>query len=142
MAVNVQKRLIEKGYFPDEMGFWFSAKSFANKISVIENQISYNKRKMSKCYRFSTPKGQINRREISLPNPYHYFFLTKEIATKWNEIETQYNKSNISLTRPVFRNGSDRAIVRKYSFEDITSIFLSKSVGARYVLKNRYFKVL
>ena len=33
MAVNVQKRLIEKGYFPDKMGFWFSAKSFANKIS-------------------------------------------------------------------------------------------------------------
>ena len=62
MAVNVQKRLIEKGYFPDEMGFWFSAKSFANKISVIENQISYNKRKMSKCYRFSRecPKVCVN----------------------------------------------------------------------------------
>lgn len=143
MSINVQKRLIEKGYFPDEMGFWFSAKSFANKISVIESQVSYDKRKISKCYRFSTPKGQINRREISLPNPYHYFFLTQEIAGKWNEIEAQYDKSDISLTRPVFRNGSDRAIVRKYSFEDITSIFLSKSVGARYVLKtdiSRYYE--
>lgn len=29
MTINVQKRLIEKGCFPDEMGFWFSAKSFA-----------------------------------------------------------------------------------------------------------------
>lgn len=143
MAINVQKRLIEKGYFPDEMGFWFSAKSFADAMNVIASQISYNKRKISKCYRFSTPKGQINRREIALPNPYHYFFLTKAIGDKWNEIETQYNKSDISLTRPVFKNGSERAIVRKYSFEDITSIFLSKSVGVRYVLKtdiSRYYE--
>lgn len=141
--MNIQKRLIEKGYFPDEMGFWFSAKSFANKINIIENQISYDKRKKSKCYRFSTPKGEISRREVSLPNPYHYFFLTKEIADKWNEIESHYNKSDISLTRPIFRNGSDRAIVRKYSFEDITSIFLAKSVGARYILKtdiSRYYE--
>lgn len=143
MSINVQKRLIAKGYFPDEMGFWFSAEAFASKINIIETQVSYDKRKMSKCYRISTPKGQLNRREISLPNPYHYYFLTKEIAAKWNEIETQYDKSDISLTRPIFKNGSDRAIVRKYSFEDITLIFLSKSVGARYILKtdiSRYYE--
>lgn len=143
MALNIQKRLIEKGYFPDEMGFWFSTESFANKLNVIGNHVVYDRRKMSKCYRFSTPKGQINRREISLPNPYHYFFLTKEIAEKWDEIEAHYSKSEISLTKPLFRNGSDRAIIRKYSFEDITSIFLTKSIGARYVLKtdiSRYYE--
>jgi hypothetical protein len=142
MQVNIQKRLIEKGYFPDEMGFWFTSKIFAEQIKTIANEISYNPKIKSKCLQFSTPKGKFNRREISLVNPYHYFFLSREIANNWECLEEQFNKSNISLTRPIFKSSSERAISRKYSFEDITSIFLTKSVGANYLLKidiSRYY---
>ena len=142
MQVNIQKRLVEKGYFPDEMGFWFTSKLFAEQIRTIAHEVSYDYKVKSKCFKFSTPKGNINRREISLVNPYHYFFLSKKIADNWQIIDTHYNKSDISLTRPIFRNSSERAISRKYSFEDITSIFLTKSVGANYLLKidiSRYY---
>lgn len=135
MQVNIQKRLVEKGYFPDEMGFWFTSKSFAEQIKTITNGISYDSKIKTKCLQYSTPKGKVNRREISLVNPYHYFFLSKKIADNWGLLEKHFDKSEISLTRPIFKNSSERAISRKYSFEDITSIFLTKSVGANYLLK-------
>lgn len=140
--VNIQKRLIERGYFPDEMGFWFSAKTFASQIEIINKELTYNSKLKSKYMKISVPKGKFTRREISQSNPYHYFFLSKQLADNWQDIEKHYNKSDISLTKPIFKNNSDRAITRKYSFEDITSIFLTKSVGAKYLLKtdiSRYY---
>ena len=145
MSVNIHKRLIEKGYFPDEMGFWFSSESFAKEIDFISSNVSFDKRKISKLMKYSIPKGRYNRRNLGIMNPYQYFFLCKEIHENWSEIEIHLKKSNISLTAPVFKIGTARAISRKYTFEDISGIFLTKSVGANYVLKtdiSRYYPTI
>jgi hypothetical protein len=145
MSVNIHKRLIEKGYFPEEMGLWFSSEPFAKEIDFINSTITFNKKKISKTIKYSIPKGKYNRRNLGVINPYHYFFLCKEIHENWNDIETHIKKSNISLTTPVFKSGTTRAISRKYTFEDISGIFLTKSVGANYVLKtdiSRYYNTI
>lgn len=145
MSINIHKRLVEKGYFPEEMGFWFSSKSFAKEIDSICTKVTFNRKKISKLIKFSIPKGRYNRRNLGLINPYHYFFLCKEIHENWSDIEEHLNKSDISLTIPIFKSGTSRAISRKYTFEDISGIFLTKSVGANYVLKtdiSRYFSTI
>lgn len=145
MSINIHKRLIEKGYFPDEMGFWFSSETFAKEIDYINSTITFDKRKISKLIKYSIPKGRYNRRNLGIINPYQYFFLCKEIHENWNQIETHFKKSDISLTIPVFKGGTARAISRKYTFEDISGIFLTRSVGANYVLKtdmSRYYSTI
>ncbi|HIG0361778.1 hypothetical protein A0J52_06870 [Clostridium sporogenes] len=145
MSINIHKRLIKKGYFPEEMGFWFSSESFAKEIDFIDRNIILNKKKISKLVKYSIPKGRYNRRNLGLINPYHYFFLCKEIHENWSDIEDHLKKSDISLTIPVFKSGTSRAISRRYTFEDISGIFLTKSVGANYVLKtdiSRYFTTI
>lgn len=145
MVISIHKRLIEKGYFPEEMGFWFTSELFAKEIDYINNTITFDKRKISKLTKYSIPKGRYNRRNLGLMNPYQYFFLCKEIHENWNDIETHLKKSHISLTTPIFKNGTTRAISRKYTFEEIAGIFLTKSVGANYVLKtdiSRYYHTI
>ena len=137
--------LLKKGYFPDELGFWFVSEGLADKFDQINNSVTLNKKLSSKPVKYSIPKGRYNRRTLSVPNPYHYFFLCKTIHDNWTEIQTHLEKSKISLTTPVFKTGSSRAISRKYTFEDISSMFLTRSVGANYVLRtdiSRYYSTI
>lgn len=145
MSINIQRALLKKGYFPDEVGFWFSSDKFAEKNDKVNEMIMLDKKKISKVISYSIPKGKFHRRTLGIPNPYNYFFLCKEIDNNWNDIKLHLDKSNISLTTPVFRNGTNRAISRKYSFEDISSILITKSIGANYVLKtdiSRYYSTI
>lgn len=145
MSINIRKDLIKKGYFPDEVGFWFLSDTFADKLDQIDKKITLDNKKLSKSIRFSIPKGKFNRRQLDIPNPYHYFFLCRELYDNWSDIQSHLSKSDISLTTPVFKVGSKRAITRKYSFEDISSIIITKSVGANYVLKtdiSRYYSTI
>lgn len=143
--MDIHKKLLTKGFFPDETGFWISSKSFADAKTIINSKIQLDKSKLSKPMKYSVPKGKYNRRILSIPNPYHYFYLSKEIHLKWDDIKSMLKNSTISLTTPVFKRESSRAISRKYSFEDISSMFINRSVGANYVLKtdiSRYYSTI
>jgi len=143
--MDIHKKLLTKGYFPDEIGFWLTSKSFADAKSDINSHIQLDKGKLSTPMKYSVPKGKYNRRVLSVPNPYHYFFLSKEIYLNWSFIKSNLESSNISLTTPVFKKKSSRAISRKYSFEDISSMFINRSVGANFVLKtdiSRYYSTI
>jgi len=145
MSINIQKELIKKGYFPDEVGFWFQSDMFADKYEEINKEVSFDSRKISKIINYSIPKGKFHRRKLGIPNPYHYFFLCKQIHDNWSEIKSHLDKSDISLTTPVFKVATKRAISRKYSFEEISSMFVTKAVGANYVLKtdiSRYYSTI
>ncbi|MBC2457019.1 RNA-directed DNA polymerase [Clostridium beijerinckii] len=145
MDINIQKALIKKGYFPDELGFWFSSNKFAEKCDQLNRNVTLNNKKISKSISYSIPKGKFHRRTLGIPNPYNYFFLCQEIHNSWTDIELHLDKSDISLTTPVFKSGTNRAISRKYSFEDISRILVIKSIGANYVLKtdiSRYYSTI
>lgn len=145
MILNIHKALLKKGYFPDELGFWFTTEGLSNKFEQIDNHISLSKGKVSKPVKYSIPKGRFSRRTLSIPNPYNYLLLCKEIDKNWVDIKEHLNKSSISLTTPIFKSGTSRAISRKYSFEEISSKFLTNSVGANYVLKtdiSRYYSTI
>ncbi|WP_273326875.1 RNA-directed DNA polymerase [Vallitalea guaymasensis] len=133
--MDIHKKLLSKGYFPDEMGFWVNSMDFANVKSKINLRIQLDRRKLSKPMKFSIPKGKYNRRRLAVPNPYHYFFLCKEMHRSWSALEAHIKSSTISLTTPILKSKSTRAISRKFSFEQISSMFINASVGANYVLK-------
>lgn len=145
MNINIERSLIKRGYFPNEIGFWFTSDMIADKYEEINKKITLNNKKITKTIHYSIPKGKFYRRQLGIPNPYNYLLLCKEINNNWNEIELHLGKSDISLTTPVFKVGTNRAISRKYSFEDISSKFVTMSVGANYVLKtdiSRYYSTI
>ncbi|MBF8982786.1 RNA-directed DNA polymerase [Lutibacter sp. B2] len=135
MNVNIHNRLIKKGYISEEIRQWYSSKILASRLDTIHGAIDFTKVKTSKPVNISIPKGRFHRRIISIPNPYNYIQLSSTIHNNWTEIETHFNKSTLSLTKPEFINGVERSVSKKYSFEDISRIFNSSSVGKNYVLK-------
>lgn len=135
MNIKIQKTLLDKGYLPNEVGYWFSSRSLAEKYETILNEIQYDKKKSSKGIKFSIPKGKFHRRILEIPSPYHYIYLTQEIDKSWDDITSLLDSSTLSLTTPVFRRNTNRAISRKHSFEEITAQFISRSTGANYILR-------
>lgn len=135
MSIIIQKKLLKKGYFPDEVGYWFSTKTLSENYTKILNYAQYDRKKISKSLKYSIPKGKFHRRNLEISNPYNFLFLTKEIHDNWKDISTHLEKSKLSLTTPVFLANKHRAISRKHSFEDITTMFITSAVGANYVLK-------
>lgn len=135
MNVNIQNRLVKKGYIPEEIRQWYSSKILASRLDTIHNNIDISKVKTSKPSQISIPKGRFHRRVISIPNPYSYIQLSYTIHNNWAEIESHFEKSKLSLTKPVFINGIERSVSKKYSFEEISRIFNDSSVGKNYVLK-------
>lgn len=143
--INIHKKLVGKGYLPDEVGFWFSSIDLEINVDKIKQSVPINKKLKSIPIKYSIPKGRYTRRNLSIPNPYNYFYLSKEIADHWDVIEEHYENSDISLTKPIFRLGTTRAISRKFSFEQITEKFIINSVGSNYVLKtdiSRYYSTI
>lgn len=57
----------------------------------------------SECCTFSFPKGDANRRHLSLPNPAFHIDLMKEILKNWKAIRQQIVKNSISASAPRFR---------------------------------------
>ena len=125
MNVNIHNRLIKKGYIPEEIRQWYSSEILASRLDTIHGAIDFTKVKTSKPVNISIPKGRFHRRKISIPNPYNYIQLSSTIHNNWAEIETHFNKSKLSLTKPEFINGVERSVSKKYSFEDISRISYS-----------------
>lgn len=91
------------------------------------------------------PKGENTRRKLFIPNPHHQLLLSYELVKYWSELQAFYNQSTISLTKPIIRANSKRAVEREHSFDEITRQRLIKSTSSRYLLKTdvlRYYPTI
>ena len=96
------KKLINFGYFSEELPPPFTSEIFGNnlrKVQTIINSLSPEDKKAIKetnFVKYTIPKVGIQRRINGIPNPYHQYLLSKVINNNWSEINKHY-KSQASV---------------------------------------------
>lgn len=153
------KELLENGYFPKELPPSFQTKFFADKLTEIETdwkavnvlinkstkplkEIFKDKFWESKWVVHSLPKVGFSRRLLGIPNPYHQSILSKSIVDNWAKIETIFNKSKISNSKPVKDITNKRALKSINSFGQFRKECLINSYDKIYEVRtdvSRYY---
>ncbi|MFJ7932292.1 RNA-directed DNA polymerase [Peribacillus sp. NPDC096448] len=141
------KELIGKGYFPKEIPEIFST----DKLSKIMNQIDFtifnkhDNKKWSKTLNISIPKLAHARRILNVPTPFHQIKLSEYIESEAANLNDFFKQSKFSLTTPVIKENSKRAVDRKYDFSEIVTRRIYGTSDKKYVLKtdlSRYFPTI
>lgn len=153
------KELLEKGYFPKELPPPFQTKLFANKLDDIkgdwkkiitiiskaskaDKDVFKDKFWESKWVVHSIPKVGFSRRLLGIPNPFHQSILAKSIADRWTEIESIFNKSTITKSRPVQDKTGNRALKSINNFGEFKKECLINSFDKLFEVKtdvSRYY---
>lgn len=126
------KELLKSGFFPVQLPPTFTTTEFAESYHKFQGRWSAHKQPETKAEKFSVARSSYYRRATSIVNPISYFFLVKEIAEYWSDIERHYRKSNISLSKPKL-SPSLRAIDIS-RFSELYEAKVTKSAGYRYAL--------
>ncbi len=147
-----EKELLENGYFAKELPPPFQTKMFADKLTSIKADwkiITTAKDKASKLDReifkekfweskwvvHSIPKVGFSRRLLGIPNPLNQSILAKSIADRWPEIETIFNKSTISNSKPIQDTTGNRALKSINTFGEFKKQCLINSFDKLFEVK-------
>jgi hypothetical protein len=128
---------ISKGYFPRELPPPFETINFANYIiqQNIPSEFNSNKViKSSKLTNYNIVRVGSLRRKLSIPNPIHYFRLSKFIIDKWNFLITKPNSSAFSLSIPIDTGTKYRALESKVPLSDKPLHRARIRAGSKYIL--------
>ncbi|MFC9710608.1 reverse transcriptase domain-containing protein [Paenibacillus sp. NPDC056933] len=145
-------KLVSNGYFPAELIPAFNTKELGNIVndilpSLTGMNININSEKIysSKGCLHTIPRILHHRRTLTIPNPFHQIKVFDSISTNWTEIKKTINSSRYSMTKPLIKKDSLRAIERRYSFNDIPYLLPTISSNSRYLLKtdiSRYYPTI
>jgi len=129
--------LLQKGNFPIELPPPFNTTSFGlattNRPTNVLSLANTAPKSSPSCAHNLVRAGGL-RRNLSIPNPKHFYKLAFHVVTYWNNIEVAANKSKYSLSKPIISQ-SDRAILSQFSLgEKPQKIALLRS-KAKYILK-------
>ncbi len=153
------KELLEKGYFANELPPPFQTKMFADKLTGIiadwkiittaiekapktDKEVFKKKFWESKWVVHSIPKVGFSRRYLGIPNPFHQSILAKSIADRWTEIETIFNKSKMTNSKPIQDTTGHRALKSINTFGEFKKERLINSFDRIFEVKtdvSRYY---
>lgn len=130
--------LLGNGYLPSELPPPFTSSGLGNVQQSLTPIRGFDGRKVSYLCRHSIPKAKLQRRILSIPNPYHHIQLCRALEGHWGTIDAHIQRSPLSASRPVVPQdtaGSSRAVdmFRRMSYLSIGRVH--KSVAAKYLLK-------
>lgn len=127
--------LIRKGYFPEELTPMFSTEKLADTLVAIDEVLnSISKNKTAIASKHTIPRVKHLRRTLSIPNPLLQIRLCKTIEDNWTNIE-DFLSGDFSLTKPVVREESNRAVIRLYNYPYIFVQQAKSSTCSRFVLR-------
>jgi hypothetical protein len=124
--------LLARGYLPVQLPPAFSSSTFASELPKFRRAWGTGKVPATLPSKYSVARSSFYRRTTSLLNPISFYFLAKEIATYWPQIEAHYQKTALSRSIPVFAE-SLRAI-RLKKFSELYEEKISSAAGFRYAL--------
>jgi hypothetical protein len=128
--------LLGNGFFCEELPPPFSTKLLGTKSATILKAMgSLPKMTDFNCANFIAPKVGIHRRHFSIPHPYPQIKLSDAIVKNWKAILTEYDKSNISLSKPEIDKEGKRAVVYLDKFESFRESCIIASSTKRYQLQ-------
>lgn len=111
------EELLGRGYFPEELPPPFTTKPYASAIRANYSALPpefFSTAKPGKVSIHNRPRVGSLRRALGLPNPIHQFRLSNEIFHNWKTLSSIFAKSKISLSLPVSRRYSARALLPRY----------------------------
>jgi hypothetical protein len=132
-------KLLEKGFFPSELPAPFTTRDYA--VAMCDKSLpksapytygNKGPKYHSKCAVFNLARRGKLRRVLSIPNPINYYHSAKSIADNWIDIEAHYQKSNQSLSRPVF--DTKKALVWEKGFSKLSNAKLKTRSASKYIL--------
>lgn len=111
----------------------FSSATFASELGKFQAAWdAQTKPPNTLAERFSVARSSYFRRSTAVVNPIGFYFLAKEIATYWPEIETHYNKTPLSRSRPAFVGGLRAIDLPKFS--ELYEEKITSSAGYKFAL--------
>ncbi len=133
--------LLARGYFPKELPSPFITNTFANVMaSTNAPPGNFAARALtagtppSKAARYSLARRGLFRRPLSIPNPLHYFLLSREMMHHWVSIQPLVAGTELSATAPDFK-AVGRAIDGKWPQKARSDLAQVSRLGRRYVLR-------
>jgi len=137
--------LISRGYFPKELPPAFNTRSLAK---IAKNPAALppeftNPKTRTKNINHSYLARANSRRRLGIVNPINYVALSINIVNHWKQLESLLNRSNASLTSPVYRGPHykphhgppGRAFGYKYSYDRMDDLKASVRSRSRYILR-------
>ena len=138
---EIVEAFLDRGYFPSQLPPGFATQTFAAAYPAVSKL--WSGKHETRLDRFSVLRSLYSRRMTGIPNPIAYFRLVNDVAKYWDEIQTHYGKSKISVSAPDL-GGTERAI-EATKFRELDEIRVLRSSGYKYVLLSdvsRYFPTI
>jgi len=136
--------VLQKSYFPIELPPPFNTKSFGSALTITTTNI-LGFANTRPHYSIPTSHNLVRagglRRNLSIPNPKHFYKLANHLVNNWNNILPYANVSKYSLTKPVLSTG-DRAISPEFSLNERSKKVAHLRSTAKYILQtdiSRFF---
>ena len=137
MARSLEE-LLGRGYFPEELPPPFTTKPYAEAIRANYGTLPpqfFGSAKPGKVAIHNRPRVGSLRRALGLPNPIHQFRICNEIFHHWRELNAVFAKSKMSLSLPVSRRYSGRALLPRYSMGALPLHRAAVRGTSRYVVQ-------
>ncbi len=128
--------LISKGYFPKELPPLFTTDKLGDLVSAKKVSLDHFCKKYSKCIIHNIPKTRQFSRSLSIPNPLHQMRLINALSKNWSEIQNFLSVSELSLSIPVQDDNGKRAVVNKYSYDEMIREKVLKSCSSKYMVSS------
>jgi len=135
--MNFEKKMIAFGYLAKEIPSEFQTESLATILEKIKfDSFSAKKKSLwTKSVQFTIPNGEEFRRTISVPSPLHQILLCKLISDNWDELESFFNQSDISMTTPIISEKDDLDIESKISISEKMDVRMKYLHNKNYILQ-------
>lgn len=125
--------LLGRGYLPVQLPPGFSSSTFANNLNHFQKAWDSGSPPATLGERFSVARSSFYRRSTTIINPIGFYFLAREIAKFWPQIDLHYKQSTLSRSVPLVDQDSLRAIkLRKFS--ELYEEKVTSSAGYQFAL--------
>lgn len=129
--------IISRGYFPKELPPAFNTRSLARiakNPGALPPEFTTPVNATKNCNHSYLARAN-SRRRLGIINPIDYIALSINIVGNWKQLKSFFNKSDISLTSPVFRGPPSRAFGYKYPFDKMDDRKAIVRGSSKYLLR-------
>lgn len=123
--------LLGRGYLPKELPPVFSSLEFAS-IATSLPKVKGSYKSYPTAVNLARP-GSVVRR-LAIPNPLSQYNLASKCIDYWEDIKNHVRKSDLSLSRPVKGNKSERAVGMRRGFDKVAIERVRRLTECRYTL--------
>jgi hypothetical protein len=138
------RSILERGYFPKELPDPFVTTSFAAATtppnatlpSALNTSLpqGHGTLPTAKATRYSHARGGLLRRQLSMPNPIHYYLLARELDSNWSGLQPYIGGTALSATNPVMA-ATGRAIQGAQPQDARRQLAVQTRLNNRYILR-------